>query len=115
MAFALVLVGAGLGGSIAAPLLTRVIAAARGNWRAGWFCLCAVALMAALMSMFVKNRPEDAGQVADGDAKPVSKVSGNVASLPSRIYRTRDQAEGRRSRQGTTSRYPLAGTGPWFA
>jgi MFS family permease len=36
MALALVLVGAGLGGSIFAPFLTRLIAAANGNWHAGW-------------------------------------------------------------------------------
>ena len=91
MALALVLVGAGLGGAISAPLLTSVIAAAHGNWRAGWFCLSAAALMVAVVSLlFVKNRPEDLGQVADGDARPVSKISGDVASLRSRIHRTRD-------------------------
>ena len=91
MAFSLVLVGAGLGGSISAPLLTSVIAAAHGNWRAGWFCVFGVALAAALVSiLFVKNRPEELGQVADGDAKTTGKIAGDVASQPSRIYRTRD-------------------------
>jgi MFS family permease len=81
MALALVLVGAGVGGSISAPLLTSVIAAAHGNWRAGWFCLFAAALAVALVSiLFVKNRPEDVGQVADGHAEPASEI----------IYRTRD-------------------------
>jgi MFS transporter, OFA family, oxalate/formate antiporter len=69
MAFALVLVGAGLGGSLAAPLFTRVIAAAHGNWRAGWLCMFTAALMAAMVSiLFVKDRP----------------------SRPSRVYRGRD-------------------------
>jgi len=81
MALALVLVGGGLGGTISAPLLTGVIAAAHGNWRAGWFCLSAAGLAGALVSiLFVKNRPEDVGQVADGHAEPVNKT----------IYRTRD-------------------------
>ncbi len=75
MALALVLVGAGLGGSISAPLLTSIIAAAQGNWRAGWFCLSGAALTAALVSLrFVKNRPEDVGQVANGCAKPVGGI-----------------------------------------
>jgi MFS family permease len=92
MALALVLVGAGLGGAVSAPLLTSVIAAAHGNWRAGWLCLFAVALAAALVSiLFVKNRPEELGQVADGDAKPVSQIPGDTASQRSRIYRTRDR------------------------
>jgi MFS family permease len=91
MALALVLVGAGLGGSISAPLLTSVMAAAHGNWRVGWFCLFAAGLTVALVSiLFVKNRPEELGQIADGDTKTVGKISGDVASQPSRIYRTRD-------------------------
>jgi MFS family permease len=81
MALALVLVGAGVGGSISAPLLTSVVATAHGNWRTGWFCLFAAGLTVALVSiLFVKNRPEDVGQVADGHAEPVSEI----------IYRTRD-------------------------
>jgi cyanate permease len=90
-AFALVLVGAGLGGSIAAPLFTRVIAAAHGNWRAGWLCIFTAALMAALVSaLFVKNRPEQAGQLADGYAKPATEMIGGFATRHSRIHRTRD-------------------------
>ena len=88
VALSLVLVGVGLGGSISAPLLT---ATAQGNWRAGWFCVFAVALVAALASiLFVKNRPEELGQVADGGAKRAGKISGNDASQCSRMYRARD-------------------------
>jgi cyanate permease len=92
MALALVLVGAGLGGSIFAPLLTRLIAAANGNWQAGWLCLCAASLMAALMSiLFVKNRPEEVGQVADGERQMVSEINNDAAPQGSRVYRTRDR------------------------
>jgi len=91
MAFALVLVGAGLGGSIAAPLFTRVIAAAHGNWRMGWLCIFAAALMAALVTiLFVKDHPEDLGQFADGDREPVSKKCDYDSSRRARIYRSRD-------------------------
>jgi MFS family permease len=91
MALALVLVGAGLGGSVFAPLLTRLIAAANGDWRAGWFCLSAASLTAALVSiLFVKNHPEEVGQVADGDRQTVSDVINDAASQRSRVYRTRD-------------------------
>ncbi len=83
LALALVLTGAGLGGSISAPLLTGAIAAAHGNWRAGWYCLFAAALVGALVSiLFVKNRPEEAGQVAN---------RGDDASQRSSVYRTRDK------------------------
>jgi MFS family permease len=91
MALALVLVGAGLGGSIFAPLLTRLIAAANGNWRAGWLCLAAASLISALMSiLFVKNRPEEVGQVVDGDRQAVSEIIDSAPLRRSRVYRTRD-------------------------
>lgn len=91
MALALVLVGAGVGGAVSAPLFTGVIAAAHGNWRAGWYCLFAVALAAALVSiLFVRNRPGDLGQVADGGAKRARANPRDVDSPPSRVYRTRE-------------------------
>ncbi len=91
MALALVLVGAGLGGSISAPLLTSLIAAAHGNWRAGWYCLFAAGLTAALVSLlFLRNRPEELGQVADGHAKSVTEISGDAAPQRTGVYRTRD-------------------------
>jgi cyanate permease len=40
--------------------------------------------------LFVKNRPEEVEQVADGGAKQGNEISGDVASRPSGIYRTRD-------------------------
>ena len=92
MALALVLVGAGVGGAVSAPLFTSVIAAAHGNWRTGWYCLFAMALAVALVSLlFAKNRPQDLGQVADGGAKRVSENSRDADSLASRVYRTREQ------------------------
>jgi cyanate permease len=92
MALALVLVGAGLGGSISAPLLVRVIAAAQGNWRLGWFCLFAAALTAAVMSMlFVKNHPAEVGQVTDGSVNAGSEIPSALALGRSRIYRSRDR------------------------
>ncbi len=91
MALALVLVGAGVGGAVSAPLFTSVIAAAHGNWRTGWYCLFAVALAVALLSiLFVKTRPQEVGQVADGGAKPISKISDDLDSQRSRVYRTRE-------------------------
>jgi cyanate permease len=91
IALALVLVGAGLGGSISSPLLARFIAASQDNWRVGWFCLFSGALMAAVMSMLlVKNSPEEIGQVTDGNTRTLEEVSSDVALQRSRIYRTQD-------------------------
>lgn len=65
-AMSVVLTGAGVGGFIAAPLLTRVIAACEGNWRVGWYLVFAAGAMAALLSLlFVRNRPSDCGQLPE--------------------------------------------------
>jgi hypothetical protein len=65
--------------------------AAHGNWRAGWFCLSAAGLVGEVVSiLFVKNCPEEVGQVADGNARLVREISGDAAPQRSRIYRTRN-------------------------
>jgi MFS family permease len=57
----------GLGGFVVSPLLVKIIAAADGNWRAGWYFVGAVAILTSLVALrFVKNRPSDYGQKPDG-------------------------------------------------
>ncbi len=66
-AMSIVLSAAGVGGLIAAPLLNKIILASDGNWKIGWVLVAATAILSALLSVFfVKNRPEDMGQVPDG-------------------------------------------------
>jgi MFS family permease len=55
-----------IGGVVAAPLLNRLIQAT-GTWRAGWWLVAALSAVAACVSLvFVRERPEDLGQAADG-------------------------------------------------
>jgi MFS family permease len=55
-----------IGGFVAAPLLNRLIQVT-GTWRAGWWLLAALSAIAACVALiFVRERPEDVGQVADG-------------------------------------------------
>lgn len=55
-----------IGGFVAAPLLNLLIQAS-GTWRAGWWLLAAMSSVAAGIAwVFVRERPEDVGQVADG-------------------------------------------------
>ncbi len=59
-----------IGGFVAAPLLNRLIEMS-GTWRAGWWLLAALSAVAACIAvLFVRERPEDAGQVADGFGPP---------------------------------------------
>jgi MFS family permease len=55
-----------IGGFVAAPLLNRLIQIT-GTWRAGWWLIAALSGAAACVTLvFVRERPEDVGQVADG-------------------------------------------------
>jgi MFS family permease len=55
-----------IGGFVAAPLLNRLIQVS-GTWRVGWWLLAALSALAACIALiFVRERPEDVGQTADG-------------------------------------------------
>jgi MFS family permease len=59
-----------IGGIVAAPLLDWLIGTT-GSWRAGWWLLAALSTAAACVALaFVRERPEDLGQVADGFTAP---------------------------------------------
>ena len=61
-----------IGGFVAAPLLNRLIQET-GTWRTGWWVLAALSAAAACIAMiFVRERPEDLGQVADGFGPPAA-------------------------------------------
>jgi MFS family permease len=69
LAIATVLSASGTGGCIAVPLLNHVIASSGGNWRAAWVCMGSMSVIAALVAaLFVKESPEQMGQLPDGDA-----------------------------------------------
>jgi MFS family permease len=94
-AMAIAYTASGFGGFIAAPLLSKVIAANNGNWRIAWLVVCGLAITAALTAMvFVKERPEDYDQVPDGSIAP-PEAQGAKKTLatsydwtPSEAYRT---------------------------
>lgn len=66
-ALAILLTGGGIGGFVAAPLLDRLVAHARIGWRAGWWVIAALAVIACVISwVAVAESPESVGQRADG-------------------------------------------------
>ena len=94
LALALVLTGSGVGGSISAPLLTRVIASADGDWRAAWYAVLAAALSVGLIALlFVRNRPGDRDQRPDeGSASPTAgDRTEHVSGFVSSVYRTHER------------------------
>jgi MFS family permease len=88
LAFALVLTASAVGGTIAPPLLTRVVRAAGGHWQIGWYVVAALAALAmALAALAVFERPEDIGQHIDGAARaPVSVDVGDAATAAERRW-----------------------------
>jgi MFS family permease len=59
--------GGAIGGMAAPLLLNRLIGAAGGNWRAGWWLIAALATcIALLVALVVRERPADIGQHPDG-------------------------------------------------
>jgi MFS family permease len=67
-AMSLVLTASGIGGFIAVPTLNATIARAGGNWRAAWWLMSAMSLVAAVVAaLFVKESPAQMGQTPDGE------------------------------------------------
>ncbi len=63
----LVLSGSGISGFLAAPFMDRLIRAGGGNWRLGWEIIAAIAIVGGILAaVFIKERPEDLGQIPDG-------------------------------------------------
>jgi OFA family oxalate/formate antiporter-like MFS transporter len=74
-AISLLLTASGVGGCIAVPTLTGTIARSGGDWRAAWWCMSAMSLVAAIVSaMFVKESPAEMRQTPDNE--PATEASG---------------------------------------
>jgi sugar phosphate permease len=86
LAISLILSAGGIGGFIAARTLNSLIAAFDGNWRVGWWLIAAMALISVVVAaLFVKEKPEDLGQLPDGS---VADEFGAVKKKSSRVHIT---------------------------
>ncbi len=91
LAIATVLSASGTGGCIAVPLLNHVIAVSGGNWRAAWVCMGSGSIAAALVAgFFVKESPEQMGQLPDGDTAAVAASAAAVEPRSSVFKTTED-------------------------
>lgn len=78
-AMAVALSASGFAGFVGAPLINKILAANGGNWRQAWAAVCGVAVASAAFAfLFVKERPEDLGQIVDGSGDPSNSVPGSV-------------------------------------
>lgn len=84
----IVLSSAAFAGFIAAPLYTVIMREA-GTWKAGWLAAGALCALALCASLFIRNKPEDVGQLPDGlAAASASDTAGGVTAKQARTYRT---------------------------
>jgi MFS family permease len=80
-AMAVALSASGFAGFIGAPLINKILAANGGNWRQAWAAVCGVAVASAIFAiLFVKERPEDLGQLVDGSADTNGSSQGEDTS-----------------------------------
>jgi MFS family permease len=94
---ALAMIAASFAGFIGAPLVNKLVALSGGNWRLVWLFITATTILSACIAfLFVKERPQDLGQVPDGmipdptgnAAAPASTLVSRYAWTPAEAYRT---------------------------
>ncbi|MBA3027550.1 MAG: MFS transporter [Desulfobacteraceae bacterium] len=91
-ALGIVLSGGAVAGFVAAPFFTFLMQKA-GTWRVGWLAVSGILLMALIVSLFIKNKPSDLGQVPDGIAPEVAaKAASQTVQKKSKtpIYQTHE-------------------------
>ncbi len=107
----------GIAGFVVAPLLNRMLEASGGNWRVGWQIVAAVAVVSGIVALlFIKERPEDLGQVVDGIPEAEAGQQPRQVHAPRELITTYSwtPAEAYRTKSywlialaGVTCQYPL--------
>jgi MFS family permease len=92
LALAIVYAAGGVAGSVLGKfVLSPLIDAAGGNWRAGWWLYAALAAVAfVIAALFIRDRPADLGQAPDGAAEasaPDPSTTSPPRALPAFISR----------------------------
>lgn len=96
-AMAVSLTASGFAGFLGAPLMNKILAANGGDWRQAWIIVAGIAIVAAVVAyVFVKEKPEDIGQVPDGIAEDANAAKGGAPNAlatkfnwtPGEAYRT---------------------------
>jgi sugar phosphate permease len=79
----------GIAGFVVAPLLNRMLEASGGNWRVGWRIVAGVAVISGIVALlFIKERPEDLGQVVDGIPEAETDRPSRQANRPDELITT---------------------------
>lgn len=78
-----------IGGMVSAPLLDHVISSHGNNWRIAWWLVAGLVVVTTILAaLFIRNKPEDMGQLPDG-GRMDTEVSGAAAGH-GKVYITSD-------------------------
>src|ERR1700674_1202773 len=95
---AVTLSASGFAGFFVAPLINRILTANGGNWRQAWTIVAGISVLSAIVAfLFVKERPEDLGQIVDGGPGAAASAKARAATArvttflwdPQQAYGTR--------------------------
>jgi MFS family permease len=95
---AVTLSASGFAGFFVAPMINRILTANGGNWRQAWAVVAGISVLSAIVAfLFVRERPEDLGQVVDGGLSLAPRENSRAATArvtkfpwePQQAYRTR--------------------------
>lgn len=92
-AMAIGFTASGIAGFVIAPLMNSAISLEGATWRSGWLIVATVAVVSAVIAwLFVKERPEDLGQLPDGGLSPTAQPNIKTARLVTKHDWTLEQA-----------------------
>ncbi|WP_434133285.1 MFS transporter [Sporomusa sphaeroides] len=96
-AMALAMTASGFAGFIGAPAINQLISSTGGNWRLAWLVVTGIAVASAVIAwLFVKERPQDIGQIPDGQEAEATAAAAPVNSAlvtkyawqPAEVYKS---------------------------
>ena len=82
-AMAITMTASGVAGIIGAPTMNWIVASNGGRWQQAWLIVAGIAIVAAIVALlFVKDSPEEIGQLPDGIAEEaIEEQVGNKEKL----------------------------------
>ncbi|MBP2638958.1 MAG: major facilitator superfamily 1 [Firmicutes bacterium] len=84
-AMGIALTASGFSGFVGAPIINKVLEANGGDWRQAWLVIVSITVVAGIIAcFFIKERPEDLGQLPDGMAADIQTVQATESNTVSR-------------------------------
>jgi MFS family permease len=92
-AMGIALSASGFAGLLVAPFLGKMLRAAGGNWRTGWYIVAGAVVIAGILAFaFVRESPESMGQFVDGIAADAQNQPSRTDALATKYPWTAAQA-----------------------